>query len=127
MENRNWKIEIGNPHRKAASRFSQFLFSIFGISSVADAAFGGLIAFTSVHLIFLLFAFLIDDAQRAAIRSHQLHLYLVKFAVLCACCRRVGETVLVAQERGDTAKHIWHFTGKLRKPGIAAGLLRKRF
>src|SRR5438552_15820583 len=98
MENRNWKIEIGNPHRKAASRFSQFLISIFGISSGADAACGGLIAFASARLRLLLFAFLIDDARSAAIRSHQLHPYLATFAVLCACCRLVGAAVLAAVE-----------------------------
>jgi len=33
----------------------------------------------------------------------------------------------MAEECGDVAKHVRHFTRELRKPGIASGLLRKSF
>ncbi len=56
-------------------------------NSVADAAFGGLIAFAGVDLEFLFFAFLVDDGQRATVGRDQLHLNLVKFAILDAIGR----------------------------------------
>ena len=55
-----------------------------GRGSVADTAFGGLIAFTGVDLEFLFLAFLVHDGQGAAVGRDQLHFDLVKFAVLRA-------------------------------------------
>src|SRR5262245_12122331 len=56
-------------------------------SSVADAAFGRLITFARVNLVFLLFTFLIDDTQRTAVGSNEFHFYFVEFAVLPAAGR----------------------------------------
>src|SRR5215470_7024661 len=96
-------------------------------SSVANAAFGRLITFARVNLVFLLFTFLIDDTQRTAVRSNEFHFYLVEFAVLPAAGRRKRKTVLVTKESGDVAENIRHFAVELREPCEPAGFLGEGF
>src|SRR5690349_19171661 len=94
--------------------------------SVADAGFRRLITFARKNLIFLLFAFLIDDGKRAAVRSDQFHLYLVEFTVFRSAGGGEGKAVLVTEKSRDAAENVGNFAVELRKPRESACFLRKR-
>src|SRR5215472_11811832 len=125
---RNSRLETATAPTDAHSFLTSFEFANSNFeSSVADAAFGRLITFARVNLVFLLLAFLIDDAQRAPVGSNEFHFYFVEFAVLPAAGRRERKTVLVTKESGDVAENIRHFAIELREPCEPAGLLGEGF
>jgi hypothetical protein len=64
--------------------------------SVAGTGLAGLVAFPLVDLIFLLLVFLVEDRQRSAVGSDQLHFYFVEFSILATAGRREGKAILVA-------------------------------
>src|SRR5262252_8171420 len=86
--NARFQIETATGPTDAHSFLPKFEFRNSNFdSSVADAAFGRLIAFARVNLVFLLFAFLVRDRKRAAVRGDQFYLYFVEFPVLPAAGR----------------------------------------
>src|SRR5437016_2162444 len=91
--------------------------------SVANARFGGLITLTRVNLVFLLFAFLVHDAQRTSVGSDQFHLHFVEFPVFSAAGGREGNAVLVTEKSGNAAEDVGNFAVELREPRVSAGFL----
>ena len=93
--------------------------------SVADAGFGGLIAFARVNLKFLLLSLLVDDRQRTTVGSDEFHFNFVEFAVFRAAGGCERNAVLVAEKSGNAAENVGDFAVELWEPRESTGLLRK--